>query len=199
MKNIFYLTILFTNVSLDQTLIEPIESEWQQQGEVPSNIYYKDINNVLDKFVGTWKYVNTATNTVFEITFTKDEQVTTIGENNFVDELSAKFKLSINGIDQYNTYTTDCLECIFAIGFEEEIVWTGSSNITNSVDTNIYFMSMAEPAIEDAVEASDLKISYDSTTDTIIWENRVKEALDYTTNVRINNYQMPLNIVLNRI
>ncbi|MGB1270248.1 MAG: DUF6705 family protein [Flavobacteriaceae bacterium] len=202
MKNLLYIVILlnsFCGVSQVLVLPDPVESEWENSA-LAENKYYKDINGVLDKFVGTWKYEDTATNTVFEITFEKDIHVPILGNNSFSDELKGQFKLTIGGVEQYNTYTNPCSECIIVSGFRKERIYNSSVNYIEylPISTRKYFMLIAEPSFEDDVDASSLKLYYNNTDDTLIWTNTVMEVFTYDTDVRTNNYQMPLNMVLIR-
>ncbi len=57
---------MFCLVGFGQT-IKPVETEGYQENITVRGVYFKDVNNVLDKFVGTWKYEDTSTNTIFEI------------------------------------------------------------------------------------------------------------------------------------
>lgn len=61
-------------------------------GNVPSNIpnnaYIKDTNNILNKFIGTWKYENNGK--VFTINLQKSEMIKLI--NYYVDELNGYYK-----------------------------------------------------------------------------------------------------------
>ncbi|WP_430410938.1 DUF6705 family protein [Kordia sp.] len=47
----------------------PVVGLTQKKGSIPDNIYYKDIDGDLDKYVGTWIYANETTS--FTITFRK--------------------------------------------------------------------------------------------------------------------------------
>ena len=72
MKNILYIfALLTTTMSFAQQLPETIIPLEEKLGtDNNSGIYYfKDVNHVLDKFMGTWKY-ETATESL-EITFYK--------------------------------------------------------------------------------------------------------------------------------
>ncbi|RKE92240.1 hypothetical protein BXY80_2158 [Ichthyenterobacterium magnum] len=154
---------------------------------------------MLNKFLGTWKYEDASNNLVFEITFSKlinQEQIF----DNYADELSAQFKLIINGIEQYNTYTTICEDCFIPGGFNSyEEGFENDEFIYTESNVNMYIASFAEPNIEDDVLASDLKLEYQFSLGSpaqLIWTNKVSEVLDYITNIRVNNYQLPMNMVL---
>ncbi|QHI36912.1 hypothetical protein IMCC3317_22820 [Kordia antarctica] len=61
--------------------------------------YYKDINNDLDKFVGTWKYDDG--NKKLTLVFYKDVHATS--GKDYSDEIYARFKYEENGTVIYNT------------------------------------------------------------------------------------------------
>ncbi|TCN52540.1 hypothetical protein D0809_00380 [Flavobacterium circumlabens] len=83
MKKIFILGIilLFTMSCKAQTIV-PVEKfiDYKRAGDgVPDNTYLKDVNNLLNKYVGTWKgnyqgknytlYITKITNTIDKVTF----------------------------------------------------------------------------------------------------------------------------------
>lgn len=195
---ILNILLLFCLMGFGQT-IKPVETEGNQENITVWGVYFKDVNNVLDKFVGTWKYENTLTNTVFEITFSKVINQERIFDN-YADELSAQFKLSINGVEQYNTYTTPCEDCFIASGFRSyEEGFENDEFIYTEPNVNMYVGAIAEPNIEDDVLSSNLKLQYLSNlgiSEQLIWTNNVDPGFDYITGTRINNYQMPMNMVL---
>ncbi|MCD2259152.1 DUF6705 family protein [Psychroserpens luteolus] len=195
----FLITI---SVNAQQTEV-PVETEWTVPPSQLNNRYFKDVNNVLDKFVGTWKYENTLNNAVFEITFSKLLHQET-HENSFVDELDAQFKLTVNGVEIYNTYTTPCENCIISDGFLSEKVYQTLGDYENFLilppNVNTYFMAIAEPDIEKHVLSSDLKLEFNlgsnGNADQLTWTNKVDLGKDSNTNQIVNNYEMPLNMVL---
>ena len=66
MKTIYILliTILFSSTSIAQSPVVDIENKPSFR-ETVTNTYYKDINNFMNPFVGTWIYING--NTSFKI------------------------------------------------------------------------------------------------------------------------------------
>ena len=202
-KYVLILIALFGFTAFGQT-IKPIETEWLVDYSEKNDTYFKDVNNVLDKFVGTWRYEDLTTNTVFEVTFSKilhQERHIDV----FYDELSAQFKLTINEVEQYNTYTTPCVNCFIARGFNSFLESSDALGnlVTSEVSPNMYIGAMAEPAFERNVSASDLKLRYTPSllgdSPTLLWVNRVSEVSLYTTGERINNYATPLEMVLTKV
>ncbi|QXP60834.1 DUF6705 family protein [Olleya sp. HaHaR_3_96] len=198
MKNIIInsIILLFTITNIAQTVV-PLETQYSTNFLV-RDVYFKDINNELDKFLGTWKYENTMNNTVFEITFTKNENVSSI-HNCTEDELTAEFKLTINGVEQYNTYTTSYGKTIIAGGFYVKHLYDSSDNVTElPVSINRYHLSIVEPNFLDDIDASDLTIEYENNLgiEKLNWSNEIDKSYDYVTGQQVNIYKMPLNMQL---
>lgn len=101
MKKIIYFISLisFTFLSCKaQTGILPLSSS--SIGK-PKNIYYKDLNNELDKYEGTWKYQNGSTS--FTITLEKKEMVYYEVAKKYKDKLFGEYQYIENGIEIINT------------------------------------------------------------------------------------------------
>lgn len=202
MKNIIInsFILLFTITSVAQTVV-PLETQYTTNF-LASDVYFKDINNELDKFLGTWKYENTMSNTVFEITFTKEENTSTI-HNCTDDGLTAEFKLIIDGIEQYNTYTTDYGNMVIAVGFYpiHTYINNGGTTIRTPPSVNRYHLCIVEPDFLDDIGASNLTIEYGNSgnsfgTEKLNWINKIDKSYDYVTKQQVNIYKMPLNMEL---
>ena len=74
-----------------------------QTYRVPDNAYCKDLNNDLDKFTGTWKYINGTTE--LTVVIVKNEQV--FNDDYYTDELAANYKYVENGVEIINTLSND--------------------------------------------------------------------------------------------
>ncbi|MGB1270116.1 MAG: DUF6705 family protein [Flavobacteriaceae bacterium] len=196
MKNILYIVIVLFgyNSTLAQTIVKPIESEYTTSNS-GSNTYFKDINFVLDKFVGTWKYEND--NTVFEVTFSKLIHES-YPNNQFNDELKAEFRLTINNIVQFDTYTTFCEECIYSSGFLSATSTFRGDAINTPPNVNTFFMSYSEPSFSNTGADSDLKLIYqmDNGVEKLNWSNTYSNGYDAITNEIVNIYQTPDNMLL---
>ena len=198
MKNIIInsFIVLFTLTSLAQT-IEPLETKWSTNF-LASNTYFKDVNDELDKFIGTWKYEDAVTNTIFEITFYKEENIDGLRNCTF-DKLNANFKLSINGAEQYNTYINNYGKMIITGGFYVERQYlSDGSTIENPPSINRYHLNIVEPDFLELLGSSDLTVVYenDSGTEKLNWNNVISKAYDYVTNQQVNIYKMPLEMML---
>ncbi|MBC8883523.1 hypothetical protein H9X57_09340 [Flavobacterium piscinae] len=86
--------------------IYPLENLFHSK---ENDIYYKDINFRLSKFIGTWVYNETVEGTqhYFRVSFYKKEKKNfgeEIKQTIYLDELVAHFEYKRNGITIYNTY-----------------------------------------------------------------------------------------------
>ena len=131
-KILSILFFLVTAVSYSQENIVPLEETSQHDPFETPKVYYKDVNGVLNKFIGTWKYQSTSNpSKVFEITFYKIEKRDR-GNISFTDELSSYFKYTINGQTVYET-------------FEGGITYIGGATVLNQ---NKMKLSYSEPIID---------------------------------------------------
>lgn len=105
MKTIFDIFLFFISaVALNAQVIEkPMETFYEPNQ--PNHVYYKDVNNLLDKYVGTWEY--TSGGHYFKITFTKHTYVreTPIGNTKitiYTDKIIGHYVYKLNGVEIYN-------------------------------------------------------------------------------------------------
>lgn len=96
MKNIVIALILITSLSCKaQSPIIAITDKTQPN---ITNAYYKDINNIMDDFVGTWSYVNGNTNFTIEL-----KKVEAYYNNTYYrDRLVGEYKYIDNGVEVVN-------------------------------------------------------------------------------------------------
>jgi len=100
MKNIILIILGAIGFYSNAQVIKPMEQESiYKSDEVGKNYYYKDINGVLNKFLGNWKYQNGAE--IVEIYIFKIAN-TDYGVFNR-DELCIQFKYTKNGVILINT------------------------------------------------------------------------------------------------
>lgn len=107
-KIITSILFLVTLVSYSQDNIVPLEERNLHSPFETPKIYYKDVNGILDKFIGTWRYQDNPTNPtkIFEITFYKKEH-SDYSSSSFNDELVSRFSYTSNGTVIYDTYLGD--------------------------------------------------------------------------------------------
>ena len=175
----------------------PLETKYSTNF-LASDTYFKDINGEINKFIGTWKYEDAITNTVFEITFSKIEN-TESAHNCTEDRLTGQFKLVVNGIEQYNTYTNDYGKMIMGKGFNPTYTYLSDGNaIRNPPNVNRYHMAIVEPSFVGYLSGSDLTIEYENNSgiEKINWKNEVGKITRIIDSQQINIYQMPLEMEL---
>lgn len=116
MKNLLLLFILFISCSYPkgQEQILPLETK----GASVEGAYYKDLENELTSFVGTWQ--GTFQGKTFIVTFSKFKRFNSFG-NYYQDSLVGKYKmLDSNGNELYSTYNlADDKAKILSIGFKD--------------------------------------------------------------------------------
>lgn len=105
MKKIIKITLLLATIISYSQEIVPVEDKFNYDPFEQPKKYYKDVNGVFNKFIGTWKWQNATTNPTktFEITFYKHE-MRDQGGISYTDELYSKFKYIADGQTIYDTY-----------------------------------------------------------------------------------------------
>jgi len=108
-----YIKIIIVNVLFFTIMIksQTVIVRGENNGTLPDNFlssgqyYYKDVNNYLDSFTGTWEYVTG--NEKFQIILTKVVKYHTIlskiNLNFYEDGISVKYKKIINGIISFES------------------------------------------------------------------------------------------------
>ena len=193
------LTSFFTNA---QQAIIPVENKRNYNGaliDTSEGIYFKDVNNVLDKFVGTWKY-DDGNGTVYEITFYKVLHYTDGDDVDSYDQLRANFKLSLGGIEQFNTYTNPCDDCIwYTSGFNNKYNYNQSAGHWEKTpaNANMYELRYMEPGF-DYRESSRAYIIYSTSgsQEVLTWEHQYGERTNYVTGLPVDVYKTPEQMTL---
>ena len=100
--SILILVFLITTIIQAQQTIKPLEEYLNDP--YGADVYYKDVNGTLDKYIGTWKY-DDGTH-YFEITFSKVEAALEAPNNPDIptryDYLKTAFIYKHNGVEIYN-------------------------------------------------------------------------------------------------
>lgn len=97
-KIITILVVLLYSVIVQAQVIVPVDKVgeyFSNNKNIPEHIYYKDVNKVLNKYVGTWEGVYKNRTYYFEIT----KQIKVRSNNfpmTFRDDLLIKFKITDN-------------------------------------------------------------------------------------------------------
>ncbi|MDH7913166.1 DUF6705 family protein [Winogradskyella sp. SYSU M77433] len=105
MKTIINIQMLFFSLFLTaQETVIPLENDWHMDNPV-DNVYYKDVNNILDKYIGDW-VIDDGTH-YLKLQIEKQEHILIGGGSfkytNYEDRLIVKFVYKLNGVEQYNT------------------------------------------------------------------------------------------------
>jgi len=139
--------LLIVNIGYSQDNIVPIEQTHLHDPFEQPKVYYKDVNGVLNKFIGTWKWQNTTTNPIkiFEITFYKNE-MRDEGGISFTDELKSSFIYTVNGIEMYNTSITGIESWISGSWIIPNSSYTTSNGLT--INNTKMELGYSEPIID---------------------------------------------------
>ena len=187
-KVITTIVFLITCISYSQDNIVPLEDASQHSSFETPKIYYKDVNGILDKFIGTWKYQDNPTNPtkVFEITFSKRE-MRDEGGASFTDELTSKFIYVDNSTIVYNTY-------------QDRFGYISGSILVNNTNNSKMKLYYSEPIIdgrtlrENPNSILEIEFQIISGQPQLKWYNGYELLPDNSSPFRI-----PLLMVLNKI
>jgi len=103
MKNILILILLTFIFSLPMPAQSSLRSLENWNGEIEQGAYYKDLNNVMDNFEGTWLYTNGTTSLkiiLVKKTMFFDEEYY---EQYYEDLMIGEYQYIENGIEKINT------------------------------------------------------------------------------------------------
>ncbi|WP_353150000.1 DUF6705 family protein [Flavobacterium sp.] len=98
MKKLIY-TIVVLLVALHSKAQSPVVNIEDDNGERPQNIYYKDINNLLDPYVGTYIYTNGTTS----LKFVLQKKVQAFDGWFYEDVIVGEYQYIENGVEKVNT------------------------------------------------------------------------------------------------
>ena len=106
MKTKILITVLFFtgvfNIINAQETIKTLGVDGFPEATDTGDIYYKDTNNYMSKFLGEWLYDDGTT--YFKVTFIKRDRVRMGPTNTYHDDLVCEYLLKINGTTIYDTY-----------------------------------------------------------------------------------------------
>jgi hypothetical protein len=187
------LIILFNSLCFAQhpewvtvTLEESLDFEYRHRDFT----YFKDINNSLDKFVGSWVY--SQGNEYFKITFLKlTNQISEINLKQKEDILITRYEYKQNGNTIFETYTTNISRVNFCL----------------LSDTNNLTMLYTEPSLthctKDRIGELEIIYSLNASNQAIITWNRIDKPVTQqpipcqgSTTVDVSNFLAPANMIL---
>jgi hypothetical protein len=105
-----YLTFTTTIINAQSIQKVPLENFHVGENAHLSYVYYKDVNNLLDKYLGTWEYNQNGH--FFKITFFKQTNFreTPVGHPKasiFTDRIYGLYQYKLNGIEIYHVISPD--------------------------------------------------------------------------------------------
>lgn len=107
MKTYLTLLLAFFIASLSaQEIIVPLENQLSHNSTGNTPVYFKDVNNLLNKYVGTWIFNDGIHDLKIKITKNLHQDMSFGGKilnPNFEDDLSVTMIYKLNGVEIYNT------------------------------------------------------------------------------------------------
>ncbi|MEM6687487.1 MAG: DUF6705 family protein [Bacteroidota bacterium] len=174
---LFFIGFGVTNA---QETVVPIE---QKKGleRVPTTTYYfQDVNGVLNKYLGIWKY-ETSTE-IFVITFSLSVHRST--GKNFMDDIVGRFKYIRNGTVIYDTYNVFNRRDIFGVFFK-------FPNNTNKLNLQYYEQGVTYKTIYAQVNLEFVPSTTLGGSNTLIWTRNIFQDTPTPP-----PYQLPREMVL---
>ena len=181
------LLLLFAIGDLYSQEIIPIEQYYGHfDYSREEKFYYKDVNGVYDKFLGTWRYQTLDAS--FEITFEKVERDDR--GNYFEDYIYGKFKYIKNG--QVIFDTTSPIQ-------PEDAGYYIFGGMISASDLNFLKLLYDEPDIDDDYEGT-LNLRYIPRTQKLDWKVYSLSVPDpQNPDIRITPYKVPVRMTLTRV
>ena len=98
MKKFVLISLLFISIGVySQYTIIPLENEYQyiqtNGGATPKNTYYKDVNGILNAYLGTWIGSSSDNKYHYTITFSIENDIST-GYNHYHDKLKTNYVIT---------------------------------------------------------------------------------------------------------
>lgn len=200
MKYIIAILITFSVIfkTKAQDTVIPVENSENYSGTSDQPYYFQDVNNVLNKFVGTWVF-DDGTH-FFSITFSKtlnydygEDWVTTYER---VDILTSQFIYKLNGVEIYNTFTPN-----LPVYQGSPMMISGSNVLSNNLKNII--LAYDEPSTKTRRSRSaTLDLLYDNSVfgiQKLIWERGSERRQTLFSNavaVDRTEFKIPSSMVL---
>jgi len=96
-----YITIIVISSILSFSCKAQVTPLYKANPDLPEGTYYKDLDNDMEKFGGTWMWENG--NTSFTMILDKEEHIFSESENVFHDMVVGEYQFIENGIEIINT------------------------------------------------------------------------------------------------
>ncbi|MEZ4793141.1 MAG: DUF6705 family protein [Gelidibacter sp.] len=204
---IFLLSITFSFNGVSQTVI-PIENYFDYDNA--NNVYFKDVNNTFNKFLGVWESTNGSH--YFKITFYKQNKtqvgITDDGVNlrtftQYTDRIYSHFIYKLNGATIYDTYPPAGIN---PTPFKSDI--DGENYVV--INSNKLHLNYQEPSTTGCSrnQTGILEVEFQhvgQNTDQLIWTRTDRNIglppypCPSGTTPDTSEYQIPANMVLTKI
>ena len=109
MKNIIKLSLLFFVLNINAQIVKPAEQYYTSNYINLDNVYFKDVNHIYDKFLGSWEYSSGPhyLKVVISKVVKKEFGVSSTGERlrtkkQFFDKIKIDYIYKYNGVTVYN-------------------------------------------------------------------------------------------------
>ena len=94
--NLAFLLLIIVNCKAQTPIISLSTTDYVN---IPNNAYIKDVEGILNPFVGTWKWTDASTNSEFTVVFVKIEENNYSGINPYYeDKIFGGYKYVLNGV-----------------------------------------------------------------------------------------------------
>lgn len=196
MKKLILIIIVIFGINIANAQTEaPIEN-WINYVK-SKNIYFKDVNNLFNKFLGTWEYNNG--NQYFKITFYK--QIKTFdGNYQYSDRIYSHFLYQYNGNTIYDTYPPGGISATPYFSYID-----GSKHVV--VNNNKLLLFYNEPSTTgcDRTKRGEVNLEhqYQGQVPQLIWERTDFRVGKYDcpqgTTPDTSAFQIPANMTLTKV
>ncbi|MDH7446343.1 DUF6705 family protein [Aquimarina sp. 2201CG14-23] len=194
MKAILKICILVFTIQSYAQIIIPAEKfgSTENENKTSSSYYYKDVNGVFNKFLGTWRY-QTSTE-LFEITFRKKEREKT-GMGYYEDYIVSRYKYIKNGQTIYNTYN----QGIISVAQENDDDYYVFGSGIKSSELNSIQLLYDEPDLEIDFDGR-LVLTYNPVTQKLEWKvTSLSKPDPNNPNKRITPFKVPTRMTLTKV
>ena len=103
MKQILILTLLAISILNCKAQIRPMEENFRD--DIPNGSYYKDVNNILNTFEGTWLYTNGTSSIKIKLTKVYMYHSVAGSRDYYEDLIIGGYQYIENGVEKINSLT----------------------------------------------------------------------------------------------
>jgi len=149
MKNILYIIAIVFSFSANAQTIVPLE-EMLKPEHPTNNVYYKDVNGLLNKFLGTWVYSDSQHYLKIVVSKVTNQSLGVKLGPMFIGNISedfieVRYQYKVNGIEKYNTI----------LATED---WITNGNLFADSSFNTVKVNHIEPSLTSSPRGKDAKL-----------------------------------------